>query len=145
MCQFCKVEKNHLIFSTSLVNVFHFPNAVSKFHFVVAPCRHIFKIIDLDDREIKELFQVGRDFARKVSIQNQEIVKYSLVELVDEGDHLHIHFIPRLLDEKSPMINFVFKPDGWAGHIIKDAWKFENVQSLRELNMNEQEQPSEKY
>lgn len=132
MCQFCEIDENHLLLEGNNANIFHFSNALAPEHFVIAPKRHFYSLSESSDDEINEIFILGKKIAEKLSDKNTNIEKYTIVELVDKGNHFHVHFIPRYVNEKYKIYDFLFGTNGWSSKESDFRWHQSHTMFLRD-------------
>lgn len=134
ICQFCDHDEKYLLLEGESYKVFHFDVACSQEHFVVASKRHVKTITELSMDEYLEVMRIGKLITEKLFLSNSKIEKYSIVELVDRGEHFHVHFIPRYKTETAELIEFVFGEKynySWKDFQEKYIWSSNSVISMR--------------
>ena len=133
-CQFCRHNNNYLLFEEKESKIFHFDVACSQDHSVVATKRHVKTISDLTMEEYIGVMRIGKVISDKLLEQNSNIEKYSIIELVDRGEHFHVHFIPRYRNEVEELIEYVFGEKynlSWNDSQDKYTWNQDNANRLR--------------
>lgn len=139
ICKFCNHDNKYILSEDEVCKLFHFDVACSRDHFVVAPKRHVKTIDELSMDEYLEVMRVGKVISDKLLASNSKIEKISIIELVDRGQHFHVHFIPRYENEEAELIEYIFGEKynfSWKDSQEIYTWNSDNVKRIRKEIQN---------
>ncbi|MFX1315117.1 MAG: HIT family protein [Promethearchaeota archaeon] len=107
-CIFCKIIDKEIpskvIFENKLNLAFLDTSPISKGHTIVIPKSHYRNLEDIPDSELTELFKTVKQMAiiihNKLNIDGYNVLQNNYEAAGQVVKHLHVHIIPRSLDDK---------------------------------------------
>lgn len=110
MCEFCDKNsfENQVLKKSGNSYVIRPRKELNPGHVMIFPVLHREKLDDLTEEEIKDIFELVREFKRKAN----KAIGFNL--FANEGEkagqhipHIHFHLIPRYKDEKESPFNII--------------------------------------
>lgn len=114
-CLFCQDNNAYIISEKKFARGYKFSERFNESHFVVAPKRHVFHFTDLTKDEIVDIFEIAKDIALKEKKKYPDIEKYYIMTIVDNGDHIHFHFMPKT-KSMNKLSQYIFGNQGWTNY-----------------------------
>ena len=134
-CPFCKIdkEKTRVIKEGKNVMVILSNPRLVEGHLLVIPKRHVEKISELNEEELKESFEKIIEFQQKIlsKISPGCDVRQNYRPFIKQSnfkvDHLHFHLLPRKLKDEIYQKSQIFEKQLWEELIGKEAEKISKL------------------
>ena len=118
-CPFCNLEKEktRTVFQGENVFVVLSNPRLAEGHLLAIPRRHVERLSELDEKEKKELLDTAIQFQEKIlsKVSSGCDVRQNYRPFIKEGrlkvNHLHIHLIPRELEDALYKKSMVFEKE----------------------------------
>lgn len=115
-CPFCVLDDQYIIARNKLAVAHYFPHLLKPGHFVVSGQTHVKSFSDLPLSEITEIFALGQEVAQVISNIIEDVEKFYVLSIGDQGSHFHLHFLPKLSSDEM-LGSYIFGDGGWKGKV----------------------------